>query len=154
MKNPKALALLLSLGLLGSGLLHAQDQNPSGEGRRGKGGSAEGGRGAMMSPEARVEQLDKALTLTAEQKTKITAIYTKSAEEMRAAMRDGGGDREAAREKMMAAMQKTRGEVRALLTDEQKKKFDDMPQRGGGDQGGRSGGGGGDGGKRGGKKAN
>lgn len=92
----------------------------------------------MMSPEARVEQLDKAVSLTAEQKTKITEIYTKAQEDMRAAMRGGGGgDREAMREKMMDAMRKTREQVRALLTDEQKTKFDAMPQRGGGDQGGR-----------------
>jgi hypothetical protein len=38
---------------------------------------------------------------------------------------------------MMESMRKTRDQVRALLTDEQKKKFDEMPQRGGGDQGGR-----------------
>ncbi len=147
MKSPKLLAVLFSFGLLSAALVHAQDQNAPSEGRRGKGG--EGGRGQMMSPEARVEQLDKAVTLTAEQKTKIKEIYTKAQEDMRAAMRDGGGgDRDAAREKMMAAMRKTREEVRAQLTDEQKKKFDEMPQRGGpggGDQGGRRG-------KRGGKE--
>lgn len=117
--------------------VQAQDQKAPSEGRRGKGGQEQGGRGQMMSPEARVEQLDKALTLTEEQKTKIKDIYTKAGEEMRAAMKDGGGDRDAARTKMMERMRATRDQVRALLTDEQKKKFDEMPQRGGGDQGGR-----------------
>ena len=91
----------------------------------------------MMSPDERVAQLDKALTLTEEQKTKIKDIYTKSGEEMRAVFRESGGDREAARNKMMELMRKTREDIRALLTDEQKKKFDELPQRGAGDQGGR-----------------
>jgi Spy/CpxP family protein refolding chaperone len=114
--------------------VQAQDQKAPSEGRRGKDGQ---GRGQMMSPEARVEQLDKALSLTDEQKTKIKDIYTKAGEEMRAAMKEGGGDREAMRGKMMERMKATQDQVRALLTDEQKKKFDEMPQRGGGDRGGR-----------------
>ena len=121
--------------------VQAQDQKAPSEGRRGRGGQEQGGRGQMPSPEARVEQLDKALSLTDEQKTKIKEIYTKAGEEMRAAMKEGGGDREAARGKMMERMRATRDQVRAVLTDEQKKKFDEMPQRGGGDQGGRSRGG-------------
>lgn len=127
---------LLSLGLLVSPFAQAQDQakeksNASrGEGRRGGGDGAQG-RGQMMTAEARVKQLDEALTLTADQKTKITAIYTKMQDDMRAMMRDGGGDQQANREKMMESMRATRDQVRALLTDEQKAKFDAMPQRGG-----------------------
>src|SRR4030095_12148120 len=104
------------------------------EGRPGKSGQGQGGRGQMMSPEERVAQLDKALSLTDEQKTKIKDIYTKAGEQMREAFRGGGGDREAARGKMMEAMRKTREDVRAVLTDEQKKKFDELPQRGAGEK--------------------
>ena len=92
----------------------------------------------MMTADERVAQLDKAVSLTAEQKPKIKEIYTKAEEQMREAFRGGGGgDRETARNKMVEMMRKTREDVRALLTDEQKKKFDEMPQRGGGNQGGR-----------------
>jgi Spy/CpxP family protein refolding chaperone len=139
MKLQKLAALLFAIGVLFSAAVQAQDQKePSGEGRRGKGGQGQG-RGQMMSPEERVAQLDKVLSLTDEQKTKIKEIYTKAGEEMRAAFRNGGagGDREAARAKMVEMMRKTREDVRAQLTDEQKKKFDEIPQRGGGDQGGR-----------------
>jgi len=140
MKTPKLFSLLFAMSALFVAAGQAQDQTtPPSEGRRGKGGSTQG-RGQMMSPEARVEQLDKAVTLTEEQKTKIKEIYTKAQEDMRAAFRGGGGgDRDAAREKMMEAMRRTREQVRALLTDEQKTKFDAMPQRGAGDQGGRKG---------------
>jgi periplasmic protein CpxP/Spy len=137
MKTPKLLTLLLTIATLFSAAAHAQDKStPPAEGRRGKGGESQRG-GQMMSPEARVEQLDKAVSLTEEQKTKIKDIYAKSQEELRTAMRGSGGDRDAARQKMMEMMRATRDQVRALLTDEQKKKFDAMPQRGGGDQGGR-----------------
>ena len=91
----------------------------------------------MMSPDARVEQLDKALSLTSDQKTKVKEIYAKSQESMRSAVRGGGGDRQAAREKMMEMMRSTRDQVRAVLTDEQQKKFDALPQRGAGDETGR-----------------
>ncbi len=150
MKTLNYSAAVLSLGLLGAPLAQAQDQTkdkanpPREEGRRGGDGAQ--GRGQMMNPEARVKQLDEAVSLTAEQKTKITAIYTKAQEDMRAAMRDGGGDQQANREKMMASMQATRDQVRAVLTDEQKTKFDAMPQRGGRGEGrGRDGGTSGDG---------
>lgn len=138
MKPHTSFSLLLAIGALFVAGVQAQDQKAPSEGRRGKGGQEQGGHGQMPSPEARVEQLDKALSLTEEQKTKIKDIYTKAGEEMRAAFqKGGGGDREAARAKMMEQMKATRDQVRALLTDEQKKKFDEMPQRGGGDQGGR-----------------
>jgi hypothetical protein len=139
MKSSKLLSLFIAFGLLCSAALQAQDDQG---GRKGRGG--QGGRGGMMSPEARVEQLDKAVMLTAEQKTKITEIYKKAGEDVRAAMQEAKGDRDAARTKMMEMMKKTRDDVRAQLTDEQKTKFDAMPQRGGGDQGGRRGKRGGD----------
>ena len=132
MKIQKTLSVIIALGALF--VCAAQAQDGQGKGR--------GGRGGFMSPEARVEAIDKAVTLTADQKTKITDLYKKQAEEMRAmfeASKNGGGDRDANRQKMMDSMKATRDQVRALLTDEQKKKFDEMPQpgRGGGDQGGR-----------------
>jgi periplasmic protein CpxP/Spy len=140
MKTSKSFTLLWVMSALFIASMQAQDQTtPPSEGRRGKGGQTQG-RGQMLSPEARVAELDKAVSLTEEQKTKIKELYTKSQEEMRSAMRGGGGgDRDAARQKMVEAMRKTRDQVRALLTDEQKKKFDEMPQRGAGDQGGRRG---------------
>lgn len=137
MKSLKLLVLTFAMGTACSVTVQAQDQTtPPSEGRRGRDGQSQG-RGAMMSPEARVEQLDKAVTLTEEQKTKVKAIYAKAADDMRNTMREAKDDREGARTKMMDMMRKTREEVRALLTDEQKKKFDDMPQRGGPEAGAR-----------------
>ena len=45
---------------------------------------AQGGGGMRMTPEARVAAIDKAVTLTDDQKTKITAMYTADMKKMMA----------------------------------------------------------------------
>lgn len=120
MKSLKSVFLAMLGVCLGAGLLHAQP--PKGEGRR-------GGRGAM-SPEAQVARLDEALALTAEQKGKVTAIFSKVQQDIQALSPE---DR---RTKGAELFQAANKEVRALLTEPQKAKFDAMPQgmgrRGGG----------------------
>lgn len=107
MKSPKIILTLLAFGLAAfASTLNAAE-------KKGKGGG--------MNPDAMVERLDQAVTLTADQKTKIKDIYAKNMEKMRDAQ---GQDRR-------AVMQAQRDEIRAVLTPEQQKKFDDMPQRGG-----------------------
>lgn len=84
------------------------------------------GRG-QMAPAARVAAIEEAVgSLTADQKTKITAILEKAAKDMQAIPQEER--REKGREVMMAANK----EVRAVLTAEQQTKFDAMPQGGGG----------------------
>lgn len=90
---------------------------------------AQKGRAPMMNPEQRIEQLDKALTLSADQKAKILEVYKKQGEKMQALQ---GAAQEDRRTKMREIGQETQKEVRALLTAEQQKKFDEMrPGRGG-----------------------
>jgi protein CpxP len=101
-----------------------------------------GGGGRMqMTPEARVAAIDKAVTLTDDQKTKITAIYTADMKKMADLRASQDPDM---RSKMMAMRTDENTQIKALLTDDQKPKFDayvaSMPQgRGGG--GGQGGGG-------------
>ncbi len=86
------------------------------------------GRG-MPTAEQRIEQIEQAVgSLSADQKKKIAAVYASMAEKMQ------GLSQDERREKGMELMTNARKEVRALLTPEQQKKFDDMPQggRGGG----------------------
>eukprot|EP00456_Euglypha_rotunda_P017677 TRINITY_DN16101_c0_g1_i4.p2 TRINITY_DN16101_c0_g1~~TRINITY_DN16101_c0_g1_i4.p2 ORF type:complete len:115 (-),score=39.68 TRINITY_DN16101_c0_g1_i4:22-366(-) len=109
MKSYKALLAVLALGVASAPLSQAQEKK---------------GRG-NMSPEQRIEQLETAVgSLSADQKAKIKDIYTKSAEKAK----------DAAQEDRMQIMQDARKEVRAVLTPDQQKKFDEMPQggRGGG----------------------
>jgi periplasmic protein CpxP/Spy len=92
-----------------------------------------GGGGRMqMTPEARVAAIDKAVTLTDDQKTKITAIYTADAKKMQDLMAAQDPDM---RTKMTAMRADENTQIKALLTDDQKPKYDayvaSLPQRGG-----------------------
>lgn len=112
MKSLKVLISVITLGLV------AAASNAS---------AADGGKGrGQQTPEQQVANLEQAVgSLSADQKTKITAIYTKAAEALRAV------PKEERKEKGGAMMQKTRGEVRAVLTAEQQAKFDAMAPGGG-----------------------
>ena len=82
------------------------------------------GPGRMLDPEQRIEHLDKALSLTADQKTRIRAIYAQTREEIEALAPE---DRRA---KGREILEGTRDQVRATLTADQQKKFDAMPRPG------------------------
>ena len=91
---------------------------------------AQGGGGGMRwTPEARVAAIDKAVTLTDDQKTKITAMYTADMKKMMD-LRDAQDPD--MRSKMMAMRTDENTQIKALLTDDQKPKFDaylaSMPQ--------------------------
>ncbi|MBC7367943.1 MAG: hypothetical protein H7343_14215 [Undibacterium sp.] len=118
------LLVVLALGAAVLPMVSVAQDAPPPEKQRGPGGPG-GGRG-RMTPEQQVERLDKALSLTAEQKTKIAAIYKELAAAMEAI------PAEERREKMMEMGKATREKVRVTLTPEQMKKFDDMPPMGGG----------------------
>jgi Spy/CpxP family protein refolding chaperone len=107
----------------------AQNGPPPAEKRGGPGGG-------RMGFEQMVARLDEAVTLTAEQKTKVAAIYKEQMAAMQAI------PQEERREKMRESMTATRETVRAVLTPEQAKKFDDMPAPGRGGPGGPGGPGG------------
>jgi protein CpxP len=89
-----------------------------------------GGGGRMqMTSDQRVAAVDKAVTLTDDQKVKIKAIYEadmKKMADMRAAQDPD------MRTKMMAMRADENTQIKALLTDDQKPKFDaylaSMPQ--------------------------
>ena len=88
----------------------------------------------MMSAEERAksqtERLDKLVTLTADQKTKIQAIDLELAKKMNTVMQNSQGDRDAMRTAMQE-INKTRDEkYKEVLTDEQFKKHQaDSEQR-------------------------
>jgi Spy/CpxP family protein refolding chaperone len=94
-----------------------------------------GGGGRMqMTSDQRVAKVDKAVTLTDDQKVKIKAIYEADAKKRADLMAAQDPDM---RNKMMAMRTDENAQIKALLTDDQKPKFDaylaSMPQgRGGG----------------------
>jgi Spy/CpxP family protein refolding chaperone len=127
----KVLISVLALGVMASApMLRAQEEKapPAEGGKKGGGGKGRG----QMSPEQRVAAIETAVgTLTAEQKTKITAILEKSQKDMMAL------GQEATREQRMEVGAAANKEIRAVLTAEQQTKFDAMPPMGGGGRGGK-----------------
>jgi len=83
----------------------------------------------MMTPEQRVEAIDKAVTLTPDQKTQIIALYTEDQKKMQA-LRDAQDPD--MRTKMGDMRKDENTKIKAMLTADQKPKFDDyvasMPQ--------------------------
>ena len=81
-----------------------------------------GGGGRMrMTPEQRVAAIDKAVTLTDDQKTKITALFTADQKKMADLMAAQDPDM---RTKMMAMRADENTQIKAMLTDDQKPKYD------------------------------
>jgi len=96
-----------------------------------------GGRG-MMTPEQRQAQFDQMATavgLTPEQIPQVKAIQEDSMKKQME-LRASGGDPQEMRPKMMAINAEQTTKIKALLTDDQKAKYDtylaSRPQRGGG----------------------
>ena len=89
-----------------------------------------------MSAEDRTKRLTEQLSLTTDQAKKVLAIYKRSEEDMRKIFESAEGDRESMRESMRGQREKVNKEIEALLTAEQKTKFEEIkkqgpPQRGG-----------------------
>ena len=100
------LAMLVTAMFLGmTTVAHAQDQ----QGR--------GGRPNMAA------MLLKDITLSPAQQAKVDSINTKYRDQM-TALRNEGGDRDAMMQKRRELMEKQRDEIKAILTDDQKKTFD------------------------------
>jgi protein CpxP len=107
--------LLIICGLLLSVATFAQAQQGPGAGR------------PMGTPEERakrsVTMLTERLTLTADQQTKVTAIYLAQGEQMKKLRDSVGDDREAMRAVMVKGNEATEAKIDALLTADQKKLF-------------------------------
>jgi len=111
MKKVKILISVLTLGVLA--FVSTASAQEKGKGR------------GQMTPEARITAIEEAVgSLTADQKTKLTAILEKSAKDMAAVPAE---DRQTKGMELRAAANK---EIRAVLTGDQQTKFDAMPQGG------------------------
>jgi protein CpxP len=102
------------------------------QGGGGAPGGGGGGRG-MRTPDQQVAALDTAVTLTADQKTKVLAIYTADAKKMADLRAAQDPDM---RTKMTTMRNDEKTAIRALLTPDQQTKFDAMPAPGRGGGGG------------------
>ena len=94
----------------------------------GPGGHAGDRRGPGMMANAgdRLKQLSEALGLTEEQKTQITPIITEEVAALKAIYDDKSLERDARREKMKTVRDSFAGKIEAILTPEQKAKFEKL----------------------------
>jgi Spy/CpxP family protein refolding chaperone len=99
------MAMVMFFGI--TTVAHAQDPQQAGRGNR-----------PNMSA-----MLFKDITLSSAQQAKVDSITAKYREQMQA-LRAGGGDMQEMRSKNRELMEKQRDELKAVLTDEQKKTFD------------------------------
>lgn len=96
-------------------------QPPAGGPPGGPGGP---GRGMQMSAEDRLKQLSEALGITDEQKTQIKPILEEEIAALKAIFDDKSLERDARREKMKAVRDSAASKIEAILTPEQKAKFE------------------------------
>jgi len=135
----KRLGVLLVMFLIVSGITFAQER---GDGGRPSTSTQQGGPGArgnrmQMTPEQRLErqtkQLVEQLKLTKDQEAKVMAINKKYMEKQPmdfAKMRDASDDERAKmRETMMKVQADKDKEIKALLTADQIKLFDEMQKK-------------------------
>ncbi|MDP9038390.1 MAG: hypothetical protein M3O02_03825 [Acidobacteriota bacterium] len=83
------------------------------------------GGGGRMNPQTQVDAMTDQLGLTAEQQPKVLAILQESQKKMME-IRNSGGDPEEMRPKMMALREDQQTKIKAVLTDEQRVKYDAM----------------------------
>ena len=117
------LTVLLAVPMLAAGIPAAPFQG-GGYG----GGQGRGGRRGPMSPDDQLKRMTKDFNLTADQQAKIKPILVDAQKKMEDLRNDSSVDRQAMREKMMQIRQDTNDQVRALLDDKQKEKFDKQEQ--------------------------
>jgi len=81
-----------------------------------------------MSPDDQLKQMTKDFKLTADQQVKIKPILVDEQKKMEDLRNDSGDNRRTMRGKMMEIRKDTSEQVRALLDDKQKEKFDKQEQ--------------------------
>lgn len=116
------LSLLLAMPILAARASAAQYQGGGG------GQMGGGGRRGPMSPDDRLKQMTKDSDLTTDQQAKIKPILEDEQKKMMDLRNDTTSDRQTMRTKMMQIRKDSTDQIRGLLDDTQKAKFDKMEQ--------------------------
>lgn len=83
----------------------------------------------LPTPEEVVEKLDSKLSLSDDQKAKITPIIAERQQRMRAAAANQSGRRFKKAREMKSIYKDSDEKIKAVLTDEQKKKYDELEKQ-------------------------
>jgi protein CpxP len=123
MKLMRLLALLAAcLFAMAAGAQQNPPAQESGEHKHG----GQTGPGMMGSVDDHVKELSTKLNLTSDQQTKVKAILEENHQKMQATMKDESLSKEDKHAKMKEMHNAVHAQVRDVLTDEQKPKFDAM----------------------------
>jgi periplasmic protein CpxP/Spy len=90
-----------------------------------------GGKRGFPTIEQQMERLNTALTLTDEQKPKVKAVLEGQQKAMQKMRDDSSLEQDARRTKMQELRKETTAKMKGILTEEQYKKYQELPQRGG-----------------------
>ncbi len=121
-----ALSGLLALGVTGAAF--AQD-NPPPPPNQDQAGPPQGGRGGMrMDPDHQLARLTSALNLTTDQQSQIKPLLVDRQQKMQALFQNQSLSQDDRRAQSRTISQGTNNSIKALLTDEQKQKFDAMQE--------------------------
>ena len=88
-----------------------------------------GHRGGMMDPDQRLAHMTKRYKLTADQQSQIKPILQDEQQQMQSMRSDTSSSREDKRAKMQSMHQASTQKIEAVLTDEQRQKFDADQQK-------------------------
>lgn len=124
-----ALGGLLTLGV--SGTARAQDNPPPPPPPpdQAQPGGAPGPGARRMDPDRQLQRLTQELNLTTDQQDKIKPLLVDRAQKMQALFQDQSLSQEDRRMKARTISEGTNNSIKALLTDDQKQKFDAMQER-------------------------
>lgn len=118
-----ALGGLVALGVTGAAF--AQEPPPPPQDQT-QSGPPQGGRGMRMDPDRQLARLTRELSLTSDQQTQIKPLLVDRQQKMQALMQDQSAAPEDRRAQMRSISEATNNSIKALLTDDQKPKFDAM----------------------------
>jgi len=123
----RSAVLVCGLCMTAAGAAVAQDQAPPPP-PAGQAGPPPGGRGMMMDPGRRADRMKHELNLTDDQTSQVKAILEDSRTKMEALRSNSSLSHEDMRSQMMAIRKSENDKIEALLTADQKTKYEAMQE--------------------------
>ena len=124
-----ALGGLLALGVSRAAMAQDTPPPPPDQGQAAPPADGPRGRGMRMDPSRQLEHLTRELNLTTDQQTQIKPLLVDRQQKMQALFQNQSLAPEDRRTQMRTIAEGTHNSIKAILTDDQKQKFDAMQQR-------------------------
>ncbi len=115
------------LGVTGS-LVMAQDQTPASPAQSNRSDQTQQ-RSHVVDPAVQAQHMAKRLNLTSDQQTQVLNVLTAQQDQVKSVRSDSSLSRDDRHAKMQSIRTDSESKIRALLTDDQKQRFDQMQQQ-------------------------